>query len=67
MLHHLVEPGCVRLPAGEGCGKIDVLLGRERRHEVVGLEDEADAVPAQRRQCGVLEGAEVRVADEDLA
>ena len=48
-------------------GQGDVLQGGERRHQVVGLEDEADLVPAQEGEVLVVEGGEVGVADEDLA
>ena len=43
----LVEPRGVRAPPGDGRRQHDVLLRREGRHEVEGLEDEADPVAAQ--------------------
>ena len=40
--HDLVEPGLVRLGAGQRQRQDDVLLGAERGDQVEGLEDEAD-------------------------
>ncbi len=51
---------------GEVHRKSDVLLGGQRRHEVVSLEDETDGVAAQDRQLLLAQGAEFDVADEDL-
>src|SRR5258706_504463 len=64
---HLVDPGLVGLPAGQAHRKGDVLLGGQRGHEVVGLEDEPDAIAAQNRELPVVQGSEVDVADEGLA
>ena len=49
-LDHLVEPGPVRLHAGEVHRQGDVLERRQGRHEVEGLEHEADLVAAQQCQ-----------------
>ena len=46
---HRVEPGLVRLAAGDRQRQRDVLLGGQRRQQVELLEDEADLVPAQLR------------------
>ena len=62
-----VEPGRIRLAAGEPHRQHDVLGGGQRRHQVERLEDEADAVAAQLRELAVLEPAEVDVADPDRA
>ena len=50
-----VEPRLVGLAAGEGQRQRDVLVGGERRHQVEGLEDEADLVPAQLGELLVVE------------
>ena len=44
----------------------DVLLRGEHRQEVEELEDEADVVPAQGREPGVVEAGDLGVADPDL-
>ena len=59
-----VEPRLVGLAAGEVQRQRDVLRGGERRHQVEGLEDEADAVAAQLGELLLAEAAEVDVADE---
>ena len=64
---HLVVPLGVGLAAGDRQREQDVLLGGERRDQVVGLEDEADLVAAQPGQRLVLELGEVLVADEHRA
>src|SRR5690606_38712671 len=43
----------------------DVLLRRQRRDQVEGLEDEPDLLAAQLREPTVVEGAELHVAEED--
>src|SRR5918996_796817 len=64
---HGVEPGPVHVPASDVEGKGDVLGGRERGNEVVGLEDEADSIPPQQGEPFVVERGEVDLADEDRA
>jgi hypothetical protein len=53
--------------AGERERQPDVLLRRQDRHEVEGLEDEADLVAAQAREVGVVELPDLRVGDRDGA
>ena len=60
----LVEPRLVGLAAGQVHRERDVLEGGERRHQVEGLEDEADPVPPQLGERLVVERGEVGVADE---
>ena len=55
------------ITAGERERKADVLLGGEDRHEVEGLEHEADLVAAQPRQVPVVEPADLRPGDLDAA
>ena len=55
-----------RRPA-RAAGKGDVLGGRERRHQVERLKDEADPIPPQLGQVLVVETAEVGVTDQDPA
>jgi hypothetical protein len=50
-----VEGRAVGLAAGDGQRQEDVLLGRERRQQVEGLEDEADVLAAQLRELLVVE------------
>ena len=57
---------CVGLAAGERHRQRDVLDRGQRRNEVVGLEDEAEAVAADLRQLLVGKRAEVDVADVDV-
>jgi hypothetical protein len=58
--------------AGSGCAagdvhrQRDVLERRQRRQQVEGLEDEADLVPAQRREPLVVQTAECGVADDGI-
>ena len=59
----LVDPRRVAVVAAEHQRQEDVLLGRERRDEVVGLEDEPDLAPAQLGEVLVVELGEVGVAD----
>ena len=49
--------------AGERQRQAHVLLGGEHRHEVEGLEDEADLVAPQAREVGVVELADLGVGD----
>ena len=58
-----VEPGAVAVVAAEHQRQLDVLLGGERRDQVVGLEDEADALAAQLGELLVVELRQVGVAD----
>ena len=60
------QPRSVRPTPGEGQRQRDVLLGVERRQEVVGLEDEADALAAEAGQLAIRQRPEVDVADEDV-
>ena len=62
-----VEPFAVRLAAADAQRQHDVLLGVEDRQQVVALEDEADAAPAQQRQRVVGERVEPRAVDLDPA
>ena len=65
--HDEVEPHRVGLAAGQVHRERDVLEGRERRHQVERLEDEAEAVAPQLRELLVVQRGEVDVADEHLA
>ncbi len=58
------QPRSVRTTAGEGQRQGDVLLGVERGQEVVGLEDEADALAAEAGQLAIRQRPEVDIADE---
>ena len=64
---HAVEPLPVRLLARQSRRQRDVLERGEGGDQVVRLEHEADAIPAQERQLLVRQRAERHVADEDLA
>lgn len=59
-----VDPLLVTALAREVHGEGDVLADREGGDQVEGLEDEADALPAQQSEPAVVERAEVGVADE---
>ena len=61
-----VEPRLVGLLAGERQRQQDVLRRRERRDQVVLLEDEAEPVTPQQRELGLVERRELGVADEGL-
>ena len=61
-----VVPVRLRLAAGDLHRQEDVLLRGEHRQEVEELEDEADVVPAQGREAGVVEAGDLGVADPDL-
>ena len=60
---HRVVPLAVGAAARDREGQGDVLGGGERRHQVVGLEHEADLVAAQRGELAVVHPAEVVLAD----
>ena len=64
-LDDLIEPRLSGGRAGEIHGERDVLHGRERRHEVERLEDEADPISPQQGQSLLAERREVGVADQD--
>jgi hypothetical protein len=59
----LVEPLLVDLAAGERERQQDVLLGGEDRHEVEGLEDEAEPIAAQPGERLVAEPADLLAVD----
>src|SRR5918996_56877 len=63
----LVEPGRIGLGAGQRERQDDVLAGGERRHQVVGLEHEADLGAPQESELLVGQRAQLDVADEHLA
>ena len=52
----------------ESCedGKEDVLLRRQRRNQVEGLEDDADVLPSEQCQLMVVERGEIRAVDDDV-
>jgi hypothetical protein len=62
---HRVEPRPVHASARDVEREGDVLGGRERGDEIVGLEDEPDALPPQQRKPPLVQRGEVDVADED--
>src|SRR6478735_6726686 len=64
---HRVVPLGVGLAAGDRHREGDVLLRGQRRHQVEGLEDEADLVAAQPGEGLVLEPGQVLLTDEDRA
>jgi hypothetical protein len=61
---HAVDPAAVTLASRQRQRECDVLVRRQRRDQVEGLENETDTVAAQDRQMVVIELAEVRIADE---
>ncbi len=63
----VVEPGLVDLHAGQVGGQGDVLCRGEGGHQVERLEDEADPVTAHLGEGGVVEEADLLVADEGVA
>jgi len=63
----LLEPGAVHGAARQVQREEDVLLRREGGDEVVGLEDEADAVAAEVGERGVVEGGDLGAGDGDGA
>ena len=46
--------------------KEDVLLCRQRRNQIEGLEDDADVLPSEQRQLTVVERGEIRAVDDDV-
>ena len=66
-LDDLVEPLTVDGVAAEHQRQRDVLLGGQRRDQVVGLEDEPDGLAPELGELLVVELGEVGVADEDRA
>ena len=62
-----VDPLAVGLAAGERERQQDVLLGGQHRHEVEGLEDEAELVAPQAREVAVVEVGELGPVDDDGA
>jgi len=62
-----VHPGLIGRTPGDGHRERDVLDRVERRHEVVGLEDEAHVVAAQLGEVAIVQTAQVGVAHEHLA
>src|SRR3954454_8553684 len=60
----LVEPGTFGLAPGQRERQRDVLLGAQHRHEVEGLEDEAEPVAPQPREALVVERAELLAVDD---
>jgi hypothetical protein len=66
LLHQVAEPVAVGLGPGQVSGQGDVLGRGQRRDQVEGLEDEADLVPAQPGEPGVVEPADVLAAHERL-
>ena len=63
----LVVPLAVGLAAGQRERQQDVLLGGQDRHEVEGLEDEAEPVAAQARERLVVEVGELGAVDHHRA
>ncbi|MDI2023655.1 hypothetical protein PJL18_04203 [Paenarthrobacter nicotinovorans] len=51
----------------QGERKRDVLLGRQRGHQVEGLENETDPLAAKRRELPVIESGELCSAQDDPA
>ena len=47
-------------------GKEDVLLRRQRRNQIEGLENDADVLPSEQRQLTVVERGEIRAVDDDV-
>src|SRR5664280_1990525 len=66
-VNHGTDPFLITLAAGQPQRQYHVLQCRERRNQVVGLEDEADPITPQHRQLPVIERAEVLIADECVA
>jgi hypothetical protein len=66
-LDHPVDPLLVGVATGQGDRQVDVLLGGEGGHQVVRLEDEAQAVTAQDRELALAHAAERPLADPHLA
>jgi hypothetical protein len=66
LLDEVVEPAGVHLTAGQVGREEDVLPGGQGRYQIERLEYEADPVPPEPGQSGVVEGADLLVPDEDL-
>jgi hypothetical protein len=66
LLHQVAEPVAVGLGPGQVSGQGNVLGCGQGRDQVEGLEDEADLVPAQPGEPGVVEPADVLAAHERL-
>jgi hypothetical protein len=62
----VAEPVAVDPGPGQVGGQGDVLGRGQRRDQVEGLEDEADLVPAQPGEAGVIQPADVLAAHEGL-
>jgi hypothetical protein len=62
-----LEPDVVRLAARDRERKQHVLLGSQDRDQVEELEDEAELVPAQARELGVVETGDVLAVERDRA
>ena len=65
-LDHLVEERLIGFVPAQVDRQGDVLESGQGRHEVEGLEDEADLVAPQQREVLLGECREVRFPDEDL-
>jgi hypothetical protein len=63
---HAIEPGSIEVASRDVERERDVLCGRERGHQVVGLEDEPDPVPPQPCQLAFGQAGQLDVADEDV-
>ena len=61
----VVEPLLVDLAVGQSQRQHDVVGGRQRRHEVEGLEHESDVVATQPGEGVVVEVSDLGVADPD--
>jgi hypothetical protein len=60
-VRHLVDPRPVALAPRQGERQRDVLGGGQRRYQVERLEDEAEALAAQDRELGVVQGAQTGI------
>jgi hypothetical protein len=60
-----LQPVAVGALATDAQRQRDVLLGREHREQVVGLEDEADGATAQQREVAIVELIQARAVDLD--
>ncbi len=63
-LHDRVEPRLVLVLARQGERQEDVLLRRQRRDQVVLLEDEPEAIPTEQGELGLVQLRQLGVADE---
>ena len=66
-LDDLARPCAVRAAAREPQREADVLLDRQRRQQIEGLEDEADALAPERRALRLAEAADVDASEPDAA